>query len=54
MKDWCFNTTCLERMQQLLPHAQTHPVANAGHYVVEEAADEIIEVLQSFLPSATN
>ncbi|MFP6675195.1 MAG: alpha/beta fold hydrolase [Pirellulaceae bacterium] len=54
MKDWCFNTTCLERMQQLLPHAQTHPIANAGHYVVEEAADEIIEVLQSFLPSATN
>lgn len=51
MKDWCFNTTCLEKLQELLPHAEQHPIATAGHYVIEEAADEIIERLKPFLAS---
>jgi haloalkane dehalogenase len=54
MKDWCFNTTCLERLQRLFPQAQTHPLPNAGHYVVEEAIDEIIGVLRSFFSSVPN
>lgn len=49
MKDWCFDTTCLEKLQTLLPHAEQHPIPTAGHYVVEEAADEIIETLRPFL-----
>ena len=49
MKDWCFDTNCLEKLQGLLPHAVRHPIPSAGHYVVEEAADEIIATLNPFL-----
>ena len=49
MKDWCFRPNCLERLEQLFPHAKTRHLNDVGHYVMEEAADEVIEELQSCL-----
>lgn len=51
MKDWCFRPECLERLEQLLPQAQTTRLADVGHYVMEEAADEVIQELRLLLGS---
>jgi pimeloyl-ACP methyl ester carboxylesterase len=49
MQDWCFNETCLHRLQALFPQAEVHPLADAGHYVVEDAYERIIPLIESFL-----
>ena len=56
MKDWCFTPKFLDRFLEFFPDAQVHPLPEAGHYVVEDAHEEIIPRLQEFLastPSAT-
>ncbi len=49
MHDWCFRPECLHRFQQLLPHAETQELSDVGHYVMEEAADEVLAALRSQL-----
>ena len=49
MRDWCFRPECLHRFQKLLPHAQTQELSDVGHYVMEEAADEVLAALRSQL-----
>lgn len=49
MKDWCFRPECLERFEALFPHAKVRRLADVGHYVMEEAADEVIEELRACL-----
>lgn len=51
MRDWCFRPECLERFQRLLPQAQVQRLEDVGHYVMEEAADEVITTLRSSLAS---
>ncbi len=46
MKDWCFRPECLERLEQRLPQAQTTRLNDVGHYVMEEAPDEVIRQLR--------
>ncbi len=46
MKDWCFRPECLERLEQLLPQSQVTRLADVGHYVMEEAPDEVIGQLR--------
>lgn len=46
MKDWCFRPECLTRLEQIFPQAQTTRLADVGHYVMEEAADEVIAELR--------
>lgn len=38
MRDFCFSPHFLEGFKQRLPFAQVHPFAEAGHYVLEDAA----------------
>ena len=52
MHDWCFRPECLHRLQRLLPHAQTQELSDVGHYVMEEAADEVLAALRSQLASS--
>lgn len=47
MKDWCFRPECLERLEKLLPQAKVRRLEDVGHYVMEEAAAEVIEELRS-------
>lgn len=42
MKDWCFTPTCLRRFQAIWPGAVTQELNDVGHYVMEEAADDVI------------
>ncbi len=49
MRDWCFRPECLRRFQALLPDAKTSELADVGHYVMEEAAAEVIAELKQVL-----
>ena len=49
MKDWCFRPECLDRLEQLFPGAKTRRLDDVGHYVMEEAADEVIEEIHGCL-----
>jgi pimeloyl-ACP methyl ester carboxylesterase len=49
MQDWCFRPECLARFQAVFPEAEVHKFEDAGHYVVEEASDHIIPLINRFL-----
>lgn len=51
MKDFVFDHHFLARWQQLLPQAQVHCFEDAGHYVLEDAYEQIIPLIQQFLAS---
>lgn len=48
LKDWCFRPECLTRFQQIFPNAKTVALADAGHYVVEDAPDRVLGTIQEF------
>ena len=49
MQDWCFTPECLTRFRAVFPAADVHEIAAAGHYVMEDAADEIVSILRNRL-----
>jgi pimeloyl-ACP methyl ester carboxylesterase len=49
MRDWCFTPACLERFVQHFPRAEVHRLQDAGHYVVEDAHERIIPLVDDFL-----
>lgn len=49
MKDFCFTPWFLEEWIARFPRASVHRFADAGHYVVEDAHDEILPLLSTFL-----
>ena len=49
MRDWCFRPECLDRLIRHWPEANVVRLADAGHYVLEDAHERIIPVLESFL-----
>ncbi len=49
MKDWCFRPECLERLQQHWPSAEVHKMAEAGHYVIEDEAERVQQLVEDFL-----
>lgn len=51
MQDWCFSPEVLAHMRQLLPNASVHEIASAGHFVMEDAQHEVIDVIDEFLQS---
>lgn len=53
MKDVAFREQELKRWQQALPNSTTLRLATAGHYVSEEAPDEVNGVLANFLAERT-
>ncbi|MCA8996945.1 MAG: alpha/beta fold hydrolase [Planctomycetaceae bacterium] len=50
-RDWCFTTAFLKEWQNRFPHAETETYADAGHYVFEEAHEQIVPRLRKFLES---
>ena len=52
MRDWCFDEACLNQFRDIFPHAFVHRILDAGHWVVEDATDEIINVVEDFLATA--
>ncbi len=52
MKDWCFQPSCLSRFESIFPDAGVHRIENAGHYLIEDARDDVIAALDQFLPDS--
>ncbi len=48
-RDWCFTTRFLSEFQQRLPQAETLLIPDAGHYVFEDAHEQMIPRLRQFL-----
>ena len=51
-KDFCFHDGFLEGFKERLPQAAVHRFADAGHYVLEDAGDEVIALMRDFMISA--
>lgn len=48
-KDWCFDDTFLREWMQRFPHAAVTRFDDAGHYVLEDAHEEIVPRVARFL-----
>jgi cis-3-alkyl-4-acyloxetan-2-one decarboxylase len=48
-KDFCFNHHFFEKWVSLYPDADAHWFANAGHYVLEDALDEVSLKILNFI-----
>ena len=49
LKDFVFTGAFLEQWKTRFPDAQIHAFADAGHYLLEDAADEVIPIMREFL-----
>ncbi len=49
MRDWCFTPAFLDRFLEFFPQADVHRLADAGHYVVEDAYERIGPLVEQFL-----
>ena len=49
MRDWCFTPDFLARFLEIFPTAEVHRLADAGHYVVEDAHERILPLVERFL-----
>jgi hypothetical protein len=49
MKDFVFDTHFLAEWERRFPEARVVRFADAGHYVLEDAAEEIVEEVSAFL-----
>ncbi len=49
LKDFVFDHHFLKEWKQRFPSAQIHRFADAGHYVLEDAAEELIPLVNNFL-----
>lgn len=47
-RDFVFDDHFLAEWRTRLPQAEVHRLADAGHYVLEDAADEIVPLVQDF------
>jgi haloalkane dehalogenase len=48
-RDWCFTTQFLDEFTQRFPQADVFRIADAGHYVFEDAHERIVPRLREFL-----
>ncbi len=49
LKDFVFDKHFLREWQQHFPQAEVHQFDDCGHYILEDAADEVIPIIESFL-----
>lgn len=49
MQDWCFSPHFLKRFQQIYPNAETLELPDAGHYLFEDAPEQMLPRLRGFL-----
>ena len=51
-KDFVFDHHFLAEWQRILPAAEVHRFADCGHYILEDASEEIIPLIRAFLADA--
>ena len=49
MQDWCFRPECLRRFEAVWPQSTAIEIADAGHYVLEDAPQETLDAISRFL-----
>ena len=49
MRDWCFRPDCLDRFVKVWPQAEVHRLQDVGHWVVEDALEEALAIVEEFL-----
>jgi haloalkane dehalogenase len=49
MRDWCFTPAFLRRFQEFFPLAKVCRLNEAGHYVMEDAPQQVLAAIQAFL-----
>ena len=49
MRDWCFTPAFLYRFLEFYPHAEVHRIEDAGHWVVEDAHERIVPLVERFI-----
>jgi haloalkane dehalogenase len=47
--DFVFDRIFLREWQRLFPHAEVHSYPDAGHYILEDAKDEVIPLIADFI-----
>ncbi|HUR60692.1 MAG TPA: alpha/beta fold hydrolase [Opitutaceae bacterium] len=52
-RDFCFDDVFLARWREKLPQAKVHRIADAGHYVLDDARDEVLPLITEFLLPTT-
>jgi haloalkane dehalogenase len=50
-RDFCFNDGFLARWREFLPQAEVRHLADAGHYVLDDAREEVVPGIRAFLAS---
>ncbi|CAM2010475.1 alpha/beta fold hydrolase [Acanthopleuribacter pedis] len=48
-KDFVFSTEFLDRWTETFPQAEVHRWPDGGHYILEDASDEILKLVRQFL-----
>ena len=49
MQDWCFTPKCLSKFKELFPAANVLEIPDAGHYVLEDAKEDVLAAISKFL-----
>ncbi|MDT8440125.1 MAG: alpha/beta fold hydrolase [Desulfuromonadales bacterium] len=49
LKDFVFDRHFLDEWRRRFPRAEVHPFADCGHYILEDAAAEVIPLIEDFL-----
>lgn len=49
MKDWVFDADYLAKWRRHFPNARTHPLKDAGHYLLEDQPDRVLALVRTFL-----
>jgi pimeloyl-ACP methyl ester carboxylesterase len=49
LQDFVFDKHFLQEWRQRLPQAQVHEFADCGHYILEDAKDEVIGLIGDFM-----
>ncbi len=49
MKDWCFSPVFYEKWIDVFPQAETLPLKHAGHWLFEDANDDIVPFIDHFM-----
>lgn len=51
-RDFCFNDYFLQRWRDILPEAKVNLIADAGHYVLEDATEQVVPEIAHFFARA--
>jgi pimeloyl-ACP methyl ester carboxylesterase len=49
MKDFVFDHHFLAEWESRMPHAEVHRFPDCGHYILEDAADEVVPLIERFV-----